>query len=157
MKIKTYRAASIAEALASIKKELGPEAFILGQKEIPAKRRLGVFGKTTFEVTAGVDFAQGVTPIARTADTGGSPDLVSLTYTASAGSVEPKAGAAIPERNILLEEIRELRSLVEASASGPPSRSIVIQTARRFSSASSREAFANLLKCGFNAEFAGDC
>src|SRR6185503_13238532 len=105
MKIKTYRASSIAEALANIKKELGPEAFILGQKEIPPKRRLGVFGKTTFEVTAGVDFTQAEVPIAPT-ETAESPDLVTLTYTSPAKSKEPKVVSRVTEQSIVLDEIR---------------------------------------------------
>ena len=58
MKIKTYRAATIKEALAEVKKELGPEAFILSQKDIQPKKVFGVFGKSYVEVTAAVDYTQ---------------------------------------------------------------------------------------------------
>ncbi len=157
MKIKTYRALTIAEALANIKKELGPEAFILGQKEIPPKRRFGVLGKTTFEVTAGVDFTQAGVSIAPATETGESPDLVSLTYTPPAKSTGPKVVSRVTEQNTVLDEIRELRRFVETAAAQSQPRNVIVQASRRFSSASAREVFADLLNCGFNPGFAGSC
>jgi len=61
MKVKTYRAPTIKQALEEIKKELGPDAFILGRKEVQPKKLLGVFGKKYFEVAAAVDYSQSQT------------------------------------------------------------------------------------------------
>lgn len=57
MKVKTYRAATMKQALEDIKKELGEDAFILGGREVKAKKMMGLFGKSHFEVTAAMDYS----------------------------------------------------------------------------------------------------
>src|SRR6185503_16038188 len=56
MKVKTYRAPSMKEALAEVKKELGDDAFSLSGKEVKGKKMMGLFGTSYFEVTAAVDY-----------------------------------------------------------------------------------------------------
>src|SRR5689334_12685088 len=56
MKVKTYRAPSMKEALEQVKKELGHDAFILSGKEVKGKKMMGLFGTSYFEVTAAVDY-----------------------------------------------------------------------------------------------------
>ena len=56
MKVKTYRAPSMKEALEEVKKELGHDAFILSGKEVKGKKMMGLFGTSYFEVTAAVDY-----------------------------------------------------------------------------------------------------
>lgn len=54
MRIKTFYAKTMPEALRQIKSQLGPEALILSSREIP--RRSGVWGRSSgFEVVAAVD------------------------------------------------------------------------------------------------------
>jgi flagellar biosynthesis protein FlhF len=54
MRIKTFYAKTMAEALQEIKATLGPDALMLSTKEIP--RRSGVWGKSSgFEVVAAID------------------------------------------------------------------------------------------------------
>jgi len=89
----------------------------------------------------------------------GKPDVVSLTYSPASAveSAEPRVAAAISARDIVLDEIRELRKLVESAAAQPQPRNIVIQTRRRFSSVSAKDIYAELIDCGFDDEFAGNC
>lgn len=51
MKLKKFTASSFKEAMDIVKKELGPDAVILSQRNIPSGR----FGKNLIEVTAGID------------------------------------------------------------------------------------------------------
>src|SRR4030095_10136654 len=61
MKVKTYRAPSMKEALEEVKKELGHDAFILSGKEVKGKKMMGLFGTSYFEVTAAVDYVASAT------------------------------------------------------------------------------------------------
>ncbi len=57
MKIKTFQAMTMAEALRTIKEELGPDAVILSTKSVKQQNGMfGLFGRTVVEVTAAVDF-----------------------------------------------------------------------------------------------------
>jgi flagellar biosynthesis GTPase FlhF len=56
MKVKTYRAASMKQALEEVKKELGSDAFILSGKEVKSKKVMGLFGRSYYEVAAAVDY-----------------------------------------------------------------------------------------------------
>lgn len=56
MKIKTFRALTMQDALRAIKTELGPEAVILSTKRVRQGGRLfGMFGRSMIEVAAAVD------------------------------------------------------------------------------------------------------
>jgi flagellar biosynthesis protein FlhF len=55
MKIKTFRARTIAEALQQAKQEFGPEALILSTKEKPVRYRFGIRSQGSVEVVAAVD------------------------------------------------------------------------------------------------------
>jgi len=52
MKLKTYRAPSMAEALTAVKKELGKDAVILHTRAVKTGGFLGLRRKTTIEITA---------------------------------------------------------------------------------------------------------
>ena len=53
MEIKTYRAATMHEALGMVRRELGPDAAVLHTREVPAGRLWGrLFGAREIEVTA---------------------------------------------------------------------------------------------------------
>jgi len=59
MRIKTFYAKTMADALREIKATLGPEALLLSTKEVP--RRSGVWGRSSgFEVVAAVDYVDDV-------------------------------------------------------------------------------------------------
>ncbi len=51
MEPQTFQAREIKEALALVRRELGPEAVILGTRQVPG-RMLGLLGGTLIEVTA---------------------------------------------------------------------------------------------------------
>ena len=53
MLVKTFQAASIAEALRMVKAELGPDAMILSTKK--EKTGFGLFSKQVYRVTAAIE------------------------------------------------------------------------------------------------------
>jgi flagellar biosynthesis protein FlhF len=55
MLVKTFQAASMAEALRMVKAELGPEAMILSTKKENSGGFLGFFSKPVYRVTAAID------------------------------------------------------------------------------------------------------
>lgn len=55
MLVKTFQAASMAEALRMVKSELGPDAMILSTKKENTGGILGFFSKSVYRVTAAVD------------------------------------------------------------------------------------------------------
>jgi len=143
MKVKTYRAATMKQALEEIKKELGQDAFILGGKEVKGKKVMGLFGKNYFEVTAAIDFAvPGTNPaveggwsfrelstnkqldkIQDTFKFSGSAKGVRLSSNTlkSAPAHDPKSSSIVElagrgdsqDDTLLLEEIRQLRSMIQ--------------------------------------------
>ena len=55
MLVKTFQAASMAEALRMVKAELGPDAMILSTKKENSGGILGFFSKSVYRVTAAID------------------------------------------------------------------------------------------------------
>src|SRR5215475_10418487 len=121
MKVKTYRAPTIKQALEEVKKELGPDAFILGRKEIQPKKLLGIFGRKYFEVAAAVDYShcQKETPSERGMDWASATDKIELSQAATAKVEAVKARSFAKPRRIasssekgnraLLNEIRNVK------------------------------------------------
>lgn len=62
MLVKTFQAASMAEALRMVKAELGPDAMILSTKKENTGGILGFFSKAVYRVTAAVDPVQKQAP-----------------------------------------------------------------------------------------------
>ncbi len=96
MKLKTYRAASMAEALSKVKSELGKDAVILHTRTVKVGGVLGIGRKTAVEITA----ADEPTPTARRgsvqrAKSGPAtgPARVPRTAGASAGGLSGSAGS----------------------------------------------------------------
>lgn len=57
MKIKTFQALTMTEALRTIREELGADAVILSTKSVKQQGKMfGLFGRTAVEVTAAIDF-----------------------------------------------------------------------------------------------------
>lgn len=69
--VRTFRAATMPEALATVKRELGPDAVILGTRQLPPTGALGWARRMRVEITA----ARGETasPAPRTARVAGAP------------------------------------------------------------------------------------
>jgi len=128
MKVKTYRAPTIKQALEEIKKELGPDAFILGRKEVQPKKLLGVFGKKYFEVAAAVDYSQSQTGsfMEQGIERASATDKVELSQVAagkakgtksfSAPKLKPDSRRSSSEAGsrALLDEIRSVKSLLQS-------------------------------------------
>src|SRR5512141_1039417 len=112
MRIKTYYARTMAEAMGDIKAELGPDALLLSTREIPC--RSGV-GGATVEVVAAVD---GTSPaLSENPGRGEAPDAPACAETISADAAE-----AAEDGEAALYSLASLRR--------PPSRRPV-QTVRR--------------------------
>ena len=70
MNLKRYRVKNIKEALAFIKRDLGPEALIVSTRQVKeGKGAFGMFGKTMLEVTAAASEAKKPSVRAKAADT----------------------------------------------------------------------------------------
>ncbi len=115
MLIKRFEAKTMAEALAQVRLELGPDAIVLGTKTLRRERsRFGLFAQSLVEVTAGVD---------RDATTGAAGAVGKAPRSAL---VDPawkdlKLARALVEP--LEAELRELRAAFDklAAAAPPPS------------------------------------
>ena len=73
MRVKTFEAGSMQDALDVVKKDMGEEAFILSTRTRRRPSALGLGEEAVIEVTAAVDEAQATTTVAAA---GGPP----LTY-----------------------------------------------------------------------------
>jgi flagellar biosynthesis protein FlhF len=169
MKVKTYRAPTIKQALEEIKKELGPDAFILGRKEVQPKKLLGVFGKKYFEVAAAVDYShsQKGTPIERGIERASAIDKIELSQAATGKAEAAKSSStAKPKRmssrsssekgnRALLAEIRSVKSLLESlPLSTGETRSTVASKTPSFPHAAYEEVYSNLVSQGIDRELA---
>ncbi len=115
MQIKTYQAVDMAEAIARIKAELGPNAVILSSRKVKkADGAFGILARPLIEVTAALDsdvrdHQQRRRPPRRAAVQAPSPVREARPV---AGTPEVIAAALDPLR----DEIRKLREMIGASA-----------------------------------------
>jgi flagellar biosynthesis protein FlhF len=156
------------QALEEIKKDLGPDAFILSSKEVKPKKILGVFGRRFFEVTAAVDRSRPDDPLDKSASVDidktqdhvqlskAAAQRVSISQTKNAApesSTEVVAPVSPPEVKVVLDEIRSLRSLIQSMPSNTQqSRAVTAITPREFSPTVYRETYHDLLSMGLNEE-----
>ncbi len=168
MKVKTYRAPTIKQALEQIKKELGPDAFILGRKEIQPKKLLGVFGRKYFEVAAAVDYShtQEPVPLPQGIEPASAPEKVEL-YQAAKGKgqrpntcsarsgVKPALMGTPPgmSTRVLLNEIRTIKSLIQSL---PQSQDAVAPSSKSplFPHPAYEEVYLDLISQGLRQELA---
>ncbi|MEC9374719.1 MAG: hypothetical protein VYC34_12780, partial [Planctomycetota bacterium] len=100
MNLKTYRAASIADALQQIKRDLGPDAVILHTRTFKRGGWLGIGGRTLVEITASTS-VNVVHPLARKGKAPSEPiirpgaDFVRRAYGADANASPKPAAAAL--------------------------------------------------------------
>ena len=72
MRVKTFEAGSMQDALDVVKKDMGEEAFILSTRTRRRPASLGMGEESIIEVTAAVDEAQaGIPPVAEKTKTKG--------------------------------------------------------------------------------------
>ena len=118
MKVKTYRAATLREALNKVKRELGPDAFILGKREIRSKNMLG-FAKSRVEVTAAIELPGPANPSKpfqkRPLASSEAIDAISDRLHLSSTTV-PSDSSPVPASNdqIVLDEIRKLNAAIRS-------------------------------------------
>jgi flagellar biosynthesis protein FlhF len=114
MLIKRFTGHTLADALAQVRLELGPDAIVLGTKSLQSARsRFGLFARTVVEVTAGID-----RDAAGDKNRLGSVDRSWRDLQISRALVEP-----------LEQELRELRAIVERVAAAPPPASLAAEVA----------------------------
>ena len=106
MLVKTFQAASMAEALRMVKLELGAEAMILSTKKDKVGGVLGFFSKPVYRVTAALDPARKSPP----------PAAHPAPYRESGGTRERTAKEDLENSMFapLAREIKELRDKVDA-------------------------------------------
>jgi flagellar biosynthesis protein FlhF len=162
MKLKTYRAATLKAALEQIKRELGSDAFILSQKEVRPSKLLGVIRRSYVEVTAAMDYvqteSQEANPVSDPAET--ISDRVELSGNSDGAERECDAPSlpepsveSFPENHVLLEEIRNLKSMVQSMSSDRQRETIWLKP-RHFSTPAAKQAYSDLRARGIEGNLA---
>jgi flagellar biosynthesis protein FlhF len=172
MKVKTYRAATLKAALEEIKRELGPDAFILGQKEIRPSSLLGRAQKPVVEVTAAVDHSS----IPQTADaaksatdrsdntltlanesrlatTDGVMDRVQISTPRVLREPASQSAPPTPDNQTLLEEVRKLKAMVQSISANRRTTAVRLNP-HRFPSSLCESLYANLVARGIEEDLA---
>ena len=94
MRIKVFQAATMKEAMAQVKDELGDDAVILHTKKIKKGGILGYGAKEIFEVTAALDEVTRRPPKKRPERL---PTLAELQAEAAGGETKPKSAVPLPQ------------------------------------------------------------
>jgi len=111
MKVKTFQALTIQEALRAVKAELGPDAVILSTREVRGGASLfGLFGRPMVEVCAAVDVETAETPRFER-------ELWRSAAAPAARPAPPPAAPAGPDRDwaACRAELSRIRELLESS------------------------------------------
>ncbi|MCH8150281.1 MAG: flagellar biosynthesis protein FlhF [Planctomycetes bacterium] len=115
MKLKTFRAKTMAEALSRVKKEFGRDAVILNTRTVASRGVLGFGGPPCVEITAARDHAALPPPARRTIVVGGLQETDKAD-----GAAEHVSRVDRPRRrtasNTVVAELRELRVVVSELA-----------------------------------------
>lgn len=105
MLVKTFQAASMAEALRMVKAELGPDAMILSTKKEKTGGLFGFFSKQVYRVTAAID------PVRKPAPSAPVPPAYREQQVRERTAKEDLENSMLAP---LARELRELRERVEA-------------------------------------------
>ncbi len=108
MRVKTFEAGSMQDALDVVKKDMGEEAFILSTRTRRRPSALGLGEEAVIEVTAAVDEAQATTAVAAA---GGPPLTYGLRPALEAPTPVPTRSTAPPPPPVDLQPLR--RELLE--------------------------------------------
>ena len=121
MRVKTFEAASMQEALDTVKREMGEEAFILSTKTRRRPSALGLGEEAVIEVTAAVDEAAAPAPKAPAAEApaltyGLRPSLEAPGLRTAREASRPQAGPPAPPLDLqpLRRELLEIKGAVAA-------------------------------------------
>lgn len=130
MKIKTFQAMTMQDALKAIKAELGPDVVILSTKSLdPGKTRFGLLGRSMVEVTAAVDHhakpnAHVVRPSIPRAAVPAEPssletplrfrDVLTTSLRGGAATAHTSRGESVPARPDLEPVLQELKHIRES-------------------------------------------
>ena len=108
MRVKTFEAGSMQDALDIVKKDMGEEAFILSTRTRRRPSALGLGEEAVIEVTAAVDEAQATTPVAAV---GGPPLTYGLRPSLETPTPAPVRNTTPPPPPVDLQPLR--RELLE--------------------------------------------
>ena len=156
MKVKTYRAATLREALDKVKRDLGADAFILGQREIRPSNLLGLVQKARVEVTAAVDPSH--TPPqpepAKKRTDRRVTSLDAVDQVTDRVQISDAAPSISGNSQAVLDEIRKLNATVHA-LSAERKASVVWLKPKRFATSAAKELYATLVSTGLDEKLAG--
>lgn len=107
MKMKKYIAPSIAEAMKSIRAELGEDAVIINSKVVETKKLFGLIKQKHFEVLAGVDQIEVKPKVEQL------PDL-EVGLNLSASTTQPKLDEKVTSTDVLKKELADLKSMMKS-------------------------------------------
>jgi flagellar biosynthesis protein FlhF len=155
MKVKTYRAATLREALDKVKRDLGADAFILGQREIRPSNLLGLVQKTRVEVTAAVDPSNLATPAEPTKKRTEVRTAVAdpVDRVSDRVQISESAPLAFSSNELVLDEIRKLNAVVQ-SMSAERKSNVVWLKPKRFTTSAAKELYAILASAGIDEKLA---
>jgi len=117
MDVKTYRAASMHEALALVRRELGPDAAVLHTREVQERRFFGWFsGPRLIEVTAsaGVNVPSRLPPAHRNERAVGVPPAAAVQQSVAYSTAAASPGHRPPERTALADQVQGQLSDLQA-------------------------------------------
>lgn len=125
MKIHKFRAASLQEALQSVREELGPDAEVMQTREVKTNR-LGIFSSSMIEVDAGVSLRE---PLPANFAAGPAPEVEHPLAVETSRGVEPAAAASLaPSTNSSVLEHPNIRTLFEELSSAGIQERLAHQT-----------------------------
>ncbi|GIM47818.1 flagellar biosynthesis regulator FlhF [Collibacillus ludicampi] len=129
MIVKRYVVQEMPEAIAKIRKDLGKNAIIISTKKIKTRGFLGFFGRTAFEVIAAAEEEE---KKANDHFKGGQAFTESVqeeairmkkpeAFSARGGTERHEEGQVEPEKERLLQEVQQLRSMFQSFLLAEPS------------------------------------
>jgi len=160
MRIKTFYAKTMAEALREIKGTLGPEALLLSTKEVP--RRSGVLGRSSgFEVVAASDHSEDMDFFSPGSPAGTVEKNIPLPKPGSANAISDgfAAGMYAPARMVsgysaIAAGTEAMLGLTEPNAENPVSAEDLPETPFPFKGRVSLALYQDLVDCGVESELA---
>jgi flagellar biosynthesis protein FlhF len=155
MKVKTYRAATLREALDKVKRDLGADAFILGQREIRPSNLLGLVQKARVEVTAAVDPSSMPSPAepAKKRTERKLPAVDAVDQVADRVQISAAAPPTSGNDQSVLDEIRKLNAVIQ-SMSAERKSNVVWLKPKRFATSAAKELYAVLASGGLDEKLA---
>ncbi len=126
MKIKRYVVKDMQEAMSLIRRDLGPEAFIIGSRRVRTGKWFSILRPPLLEVTAAVDDAETLQQVVKQKNSGFQEGLLvkelaemkSLLKKVTMGAQEPDTDSGIWKWKQLLQELEVNKNVMEILLKG---------------------------------------